>query len=53
MATTVRRVRYTYEPYLALEDERSIRREYLDSEIYERPVDGSRTMPSFRPFNPS
>ena len=34
MADTARRVHYTYEQYAALEDESSIRHEYLDGEIY-------------------
>jgi Uma2 family endonuclease len=34
MTTTARRLHYTYEQYRALEDESSIRHEYLDGEIY-------------------
>lgn len=34
MSGTVRQVHYTYEQYLALEDESSIRHEYQDGEIY-------------------
>lgn len=34
MSTTARRLHYTYEQYKALEDESSIRHEYLDGEIY-------------------
>ena len=34
MSSTVRRVHYTYEQYVALEEESSIRHEYLDGEIY-------------------
>jgi Uma2 family endonuclease len=34
--STVRRVHYTYAEYLALEEESSIRHEYLDGEIYAR-----------------
>ena len=34
MATTVRRVHYTYAEYLALEAQSSVRHEYLDGEIY-------------------
>jgi Uma2 family endonuclease len=34
MSTTSRRVHYTYDQYVALEDESSIRHEYVDGEIY-------------------
>ena len=34
MPTTARRVHYTYPEYLALEEESSVRHEYLDGEIY-------------------
>jgi Uma2 family endonuclease len=34
MSTTARQLHYTYEQYRALEDESSIRHEYLDGEIY-------------------
>lgn len=34
MMSTVRRVHYTYAEYLALEEESSVRHEYLDGEIY-------------------
>lgn len=34
MLTPVRRVHYTYAEYLGLEDESSVRHEYLDGEIY-------------------
>src|ERR1051326_7274407 len=34
MSTTARRLHYTYAQYLALEEESSIRHEYLDGEIY-------------------
>lgn len=34
MSSTARRLHYTYEQYKALEDESSIRHEYLDGEIY-------------------
>ncbi len=34
MSTSARRVHYTYAQYLALEDESSVRHEYLDGEIY-------------------
>jgi Uma2 family endonuclease len=34
MSTTARRVHYTYEQYVGLEEESSIRHEYLDGEIY-------------------
>ncbi len=34
MSSTARRVHHTYEEYLALEDARSTRHEYLDGEIY-------------------
>lgn len=34
MSGTARRLHYTYEQYLALEEESSIRHEYLDGEIY-------------------
>ncbi len=34
MSTTARRVHYTYAEYLALEEESSVRHEYLDGEIY-------------------
>lgn len=34
MATSTRRLHYTYEEYLALEEESPIRHEYLDGEIY-------------------
>ena len=34
MSTTARRLHYSYEQYVALEDESSIRHEYLDGEIY-------------------
>jgi Uma2 family endonuclease len=34
MSTTARRLHYTYEQYAALEEESSIRHEYLDGEIY-------------------
>ena len=34
MSITARGVRYTYEQYIVLEDESSIRHEYLDGEIY-------------------
>lgn len=34
MSQTVRRLHYTYAEYVALEDESSIRHEYLDGEIY-------------------
>ncbi|MBI4264900.1 MAG: Uma2 family endonuclease [Acidobacteria bacterium] len=33
-STTARRLHYTYEQYVALEEESSIRHEYLDGEIY-------------------
>ena len=34
MSTTVRRVRHAYEEYLALEQDSTVRHEYLDGEIY-------------------
>ena len=34
MTTTARRVHYSYQQYVALEEESSIRHEYLDGEIY-------------------
>lgn len=34
MSTTARRVHYTYDEYVVLEDESSIRHEYLEGEIY-------------------
>jgi Uma2 family endonuclease len=34
MSTSARRVHYTYAEYLTLEDESSVRHEYLDGEIY-------------------
>ena len=34
MSTSARRVHYTYAQYLALEDESSVRHEFLDEEIY-------------------
>ncbi len=34
MAITARRVHYTYEEYIALEDASTVRHEYLDGEIY-------------------
>jgi Uma2 family endonuclease len=34
MSTSARRVHYTYAEYLALEDESSVRHEFLDGEIY-------------------
>lgn len=34
MGITARRMHYTYEEYVALEDESAIRHEYLDGEIY-------------------
>lgn len=34
MSSTVRRLHHTYEQYLALEEESSVRHEYLDGEIY-------------------
>jgi Uma2 family endonuclease len=34
MSSPVRRLHYTYEEYLALEDESPVRHEYLDGEIY-------------------
>jgi len=34
MSTTVRRLHFTYAEYLALEEESSVRHEYLDGEIY-------------------
>ena len=34
MSTSARHVHYTYAEYLALEDESSVRHEYLDGEIY-------------------
>jgi Uma2 family endonuclease len=34
VSTTARRVHYTYEQYVGLEEESSIRHEYLDGEIY-------------------
>jgi Uma2 family endonuclease len=34
MSTSVRRVHYTYAQYLAIEEEASVRHEYLDGEIY-------------------
>ena len=34
MSTTARRVHYTYQQYVALEEESAIRHEYLDGEIY-------------------
>jgi Uma2 family endonuclease len=34
MSTTARRLHYTYEQYLGLEEESSVRHEYLDGEIY-------------------
>lgn len=34
MPTTARRVHYTYAEYLALEEESTVRHEYLDGEIY-------------------
>jgi Uma2 family endonuclease len=34
MSSTVRRLHYTYQQYVALEEESSIRHEYLDGEIY-------------------
>ena len=34
MSTSTRRVHYTYAEYLALEEEASVRHEYLDGEIY-------------------
>ncbi len=34
MSTSTRRVHYTYAQYLALEEESSVRHEYLDGEIY-------------------
>ncbi len=34
LMSTVRRVHYTYTEYLALEEESSVRHEYLDGEIY-------------------
>jgi len=34
MSTTARRLHYTYAEYLALEEESSVRHEYLDGEIY-------------------
>ena len=34
MPTTARRVHYTYPEYIALEEESSVRHEYLDGEIY-------------------
>jgi Uma2 family endonuclease len=34
MSTSARRVHYTYAEYLALEEESSVRHEYLDGEIY-------------------
>jgi Uma2 family endonuclease len=34
VSSTARQLHYTYEQYLALEDESSVRHEYLDGEIY-------------------
>jgi Uma2 family endonuclease len=34
MVTTIRHLHYTYEEYLALEEESTVRHEYLDGEIY-------------------
>ncbi len=34
MSTTARKLHYTYAEYVALEDESSVRHEYLDGEIY-------------------
>jgi Uma2 family endonuclease len=34
MSTSIRRVHYTYSEYLALEEESSVRHEFLNGEIY-------------------